>query len=128
MGTLTIGQLAEAAGVNVETVRYYERRGLLASPPRTPAGYRQYGDGDVWRLELIARAKDLGFTLRETAELLGDGAARSRDAVVRAARDKIAEVDRDIAALRARRDRLADLIEQCDGGIDADCLTLRRCR
>ena len=61
--TLTIGQLAEAAGVHLETVRYYERRGLLPEPPRSAAGYRLYGLDDVDRLRLITRAKALGFTV-----------------------------------------------------------------
>lgn len=72
--TLTIGQLAEAAGVHLETVRYYERRGLLPEPPRSAAGYRVYRQDAVERLRLIGRAKALGFTLREVSTLLDDGA------------------------------------------------------
>jgi MerR family transcriptional regulator, copper efflux regulator len=67
---LSIGQLAEAAGVHIETIRYYERRGLLPEPPRSAAGYRQYGPDDLWRLEFVGRAKTLGFTLTEVGELL----------------------------------------------------------
>ena len=79
MGSFTIGRLAETAGVNVETVRYYERRGLLEQPPRPGQGYRQYSDADVWRLQFIRRGKDLGFTLAEIAELLGpEGDGRRR--------------------------------------------------
>ena len=70
MGVLMkIGQLADAVGVGVETVRYYERRGLLEPPLRTEAGYRQYGASDVARLEFLLRAKELGFTLAEISEL-----------------------------------------------------------
>ena len=71
--SLTISQLAHEAGVHVETIRYYERRGLLREPPRTPAGYRQYSTADLGRLQFIARAKQLGFTLAEVARLAGDG-------------------------------------------------------
>ncbi|MPY94460.1 MAG: MerR family transcriptional regulator, partial [Acidimicrobiia bacterium] len=63
VGTFTVGQLAREAGVNVETIRYYERRGLLPSPPRTHAGDRRYSEDDIWRLAFVRRAKDLGFTL-----------------------------------------------------------------
>ena len=79
MSALTISRLAEQAGVHIETIRYYERRGLLAPPPRTEAGYRQYSAGDVWRLEFIQRAKQLGFTLNEIIELFGPDGARSAD-------------------------------------------------
>lgn len=67
---MTIGQLARAAGVAVETVRFYERRGLIADPPRRPSGYRQYPAQTVRRLRFIRRAKELGFSLREIGELL----------------------------------------------------------
>ena len=127
MGTYTIGKLAEAAGVHVETVRYYERRGLLAEPPRTAAGYRQYADDDLWRLRFIARGKSLGFTLAEVAELLGPGgpeAGRSADAVLAAARARLAAVEeqeRALARTRGRLEQLADLCAQREAG----CLTLQ---
>src|SRR3990172_7588725 len=70
MGTLTIGRLAKKAQVNIETVRYYERRGLLPEPPRRQSGYRQYSENDVSRLLFIKRAQTLGFTLKEILELL----------------------------------------------------------
>ncbi len=103
MGTFTIGKLAEAAGVNVETVRYYERRGLLEQPPRPGQGYRQYSDADVWRLQFIRRGKDLGFTLAEIADLLGPDGERSSDAIRRAARAKIDLVDQRIGELGETR-------------------------
>lgn len=93
MEVLSIGQLASEAGVNVETVRYYERRGLLRDPPRSGAGYRQYSAGDLWRLQFIARAKLLGFTLTEIASLVGDGAGTTADSVLRIARAKILTLD-----------------------------------
>lgn len=70
MSTLTTGELAERAGVNVQTVRYYERRGLLREPPRTESGYRQYDDSDLDRLRFIRTAQRLGFKLEEIDELL----------------------------------------------------------
>jgi DNA-binding transcriptional MerR regulator len=77
MDALTLGALARGAGVNPETIRYYERRGLLAEPPRTPAGYRQYSAADADRVALILRAKDLGFTLAEIGDLLAGGGGES---------------------------------------------------
>lgn len=68
---LKIGELARRTGVNVQTVRYYERRGILAEPPRTDSGYRQYRPEAVRRIRFIKRAQRLGFTLREIDDLLG---------------------------------------------------------
>jgi DNA-binding transcriptional MerR regulator len=124
--TLTIGQLAGAAGVHVETVRYYERRGLLDPPERTPAGYRQYTADDVWRLQFIGRGKRLGFTLAELADLLQAG--RTSGDVLAAARSKLAEVDRrqqELAEVRRRLEDLADLCGNAAAGTDADCIALR---
>ena len=70
MAGLTIGELAKRAGVGVETVRFYEREGLVAPPPRTGSGYRQYPADTVSRLRFIQRAKELGFSLREIGELI----------------------------------------------------------
>lgn len=70
METLTIGQLAKNAGVNIETIRYYERRGLIPEPPRRESGYRQYSPEFVTRIQFIKRAQELGFSLNEIAELL----------------------------------------------------------
>ena len=70
MTTLTIGQVAAAAGVNIQTIRYYERRGLLATPRRTASGYRQYTGDAVNRIRFIKHAQELGFSLKEIQELL----------------------------------------------------------
>src|SRR5262247_4308641 len=81
---LSLGALARDAGVNPETIRYYERRGLLPEPPRTPAGYRQYSAADAERVALILRAKDLGFTLAEIGELLDGGPGSPGDVLAAA--------------------------------------------
>ena len=70
MNILTIGQLAKRAQVNVDTIRYYERRGLIPEPPRRQSGYRQYSQDDVVRIQFIKRAQELGFALKEIEELL----------------------------------------------------------
>jgi DNA-binding transcriptional MerR regulator len=127
VGTYTIGKLAEAAGVHVETVRYYERRGLLAEPPRTAAGYRQYSADDLWRLRFIGRGKALGFTLAEVAEVLGPGgpeSGRSAERVLAAARAKITAVEEQERALARTRGRLEQLADLCAHG-EAGCLTLQ---
>lgn len=123
-GQLTIGRLAERAGVHVETIRYYERRGLLASPARSTTGYRRYGDDHVWRLEFIARAKLLGFTLTEIGELFGDDHERSADEVLEAAHAKLAAVEVEMRELAARRCRLRRLAEVCTHGDGSACLAL----
>jgi len=124
MTDLTIGQLADATGVGVETIRYYERRGLLDPPPRTPSGYRQYADGDRWRLDLILRAKDLGFTLTEIRDLLSGPERRPAD-VLEAARRKIAGVQSELDTLASVRSRLERLVRVCAGdGSEADCTSL----
>ena len=109
---LTISQVARAAHVNVQTIRYYERRGLFPTPRRTPAGYRQYADDAVARLRFIKHAQQLGFSLQEIQELLGlrvrHGAAC--DAVKRKTRQKIAVVQqriRDLQRMSRTLDRLA---------------------
>ena len=124
MERLTIGALATAGGVNVETIRYYERRGLLPPPDRSGAGYRQYSPDDLWRLGFIRRAKGLGFTLAEIAELLGRRTDRSVVEVLAAARAKLAEVEADIAGLVMLRSNLDRLVQTCETGDMADCLDL----
>src|SRR5437016_12611821 len=88
---LSIGQVADAADVNIQTIRYYERRGLFPTPRRTPAGYRQYADDAVARLRFIKHAQELGFSLQEIQELLGLRVRHSAacDVVERKTRQKI---------------------------------------
>ncbi len=121
---LTIGALARAAGVNVETVRYYERRQLLDAPPRAQSGYRTYGPSDVDRLQFVRRAKDLGFTLQEIGELLhGDGLGSTTD-VAAAAQAKLLTLDHEVQSLMEQRCRLRQLLQICDHGDGQDCVAL----
>lgn len=125
---MRIGELADTAGVSVETIRYYERRGLLERPERTATGYRQYGPHDVERLGLLLRAKDLGFTLGEIGELLGDGDGKvggSADHVAAAVRSKLDAVEAQIDELLATRCRLRQLVDECDHGDGSVCVQLR---
>lgn len=113
---LTIGQAARAAGIGVETVRYYERRKLIAEPERSPAGYRQYTESDVQRLKFIVGAKRLGFTLTEISELLGFRAVEGAcDEVRERAERKISDIDDRIRQLRAFQTALTSLVAQCEG-------------
>jgi MerR family mercuric resistance operon transcriptional regulator len=121
---MTIGALARAAGVNVETVRYYERRGLLAAPARTVSGYRQYDDEALWRLQFVARAKRLGFTLTEITDLLQADGAHGVDDVLDAARAKLVALDERRSALDVQRARLERLVRTCESGDDTDCTAL----
>ena len=117
MPKLTIGQLAGGAGVGVETVRYYERRGLIPEPPRSPGGYRIYSPKEVARIRFIKRAQSLGFSLNEISDLLSLKVnPRSTCAQVKSsAQAKIEDIDRRIAALQEMRQALARLAAQCRG-------------
>ncbi len=114
---MKIGQLAQRAEVNIDTVRYYEREGLLPKPERLSSGYRIYGEGDVKRLRFVRRAKALGFTLPEIRELLELSRSRDGDmaAMKSAALDKIADVKARIAELERMRIALEGLAESCPG-------------
>ena len=117
MNGLTIGQVAKQAGVHVETLRYYERRGLVARPPRSGSNYRLYPHEAVTRLQFIKRAQDLGFSLKEIKELLSLRAApRAQCADVRErARAKMSDIDERIRSLAAMRNALQKLVAQCAG-------------
>jgi DNA-binding transcriptional MerR regulator len=125
MEILTMGQLAREAGVNVETIRYYERRGLLREPPRTGAGYRQYSTSDLWRLQFIARAKLLGFTLSEIGGFAGPDAARDAASIGRLAAAKMLSLEHRQRELTETRSRLERLIAVCKDPDDEDCTALR---
>jgi MerR family transcriptional regulator, mercuric resistance operon regulatory protein len=109
------GELAGRAGINPETLRYYERRGLLADPPRTPGGYRDYPAATVGSLRFIKRAQELGFTLDEVAELLhlSDGGPDACDAARRLAQARRADLEERIADLQRMRNSLDELIATC---------------
>jgi len=115
--SLTIGRLAKEAGINLETVRFYERQSLVAKPPRTASGYRVYPPDAVRRLRFIRRAQELGFSLREVRELLSLRASQSTTSVAvrKAAEAKIADIEAKISSLEAMRQSLRKLAQTCDG-------------
>jgi DNA-binding transcriptional MerR regulator len=116
MTTLTIGRLAQRAGVGIDTVRFYERARLLPAPERTASGYRTYHDSDVARLQFIRRAKALGFSLEEIGELLTLNAGKgSRASVKSLAVRRLQDLDRKIRELTVMRDALAHYAHRCSG-------------
>ena len=117
METLSIGQVARRAGVGVETVRFYEREGLLEEPPRRASGYRQYSEQVVKRIHFIKRAQQLGFSLKEITELLMlrvDGHT-SCEEVKQHTEAKIAEVERKLVELQRMRQALLQVAALCTG-------------
>ncbi|HET9335845.1 MAG TPA: MerR family transcriptional regulator [Sphingomicrobium sp.] len=109
----TIGGLAAVAGVNVETVRYYQRRGLLPEPPRPPGEIRRYGEEHVKRLRFIRSAQAAGFTLAEIAELLDLDASDDRARARELALSRVSALDRKIEELKEAREALTDLATAC---------------
>jgi MerR family mercuric resistance operon transcriptional regulator len=124
MKSLTIGRLAKEAGVNLETVRFYERRGLLPRPPRSASGYRLFPVEAARRLRFIRRAQELGFSLKEVGELLSlQVSRRTTSATIRArAEAKIADIQRKISSLKSMKKTLQKLTKVCDG-----CAPLAEC-
>lgn len=123
MANMTIARLAEAGNVGVETVRFYQRRGLLAEPerPNGGSGFRSYGDEEVRRLRFIRQAQAAGFTLEEISELLALDATEDRARVRELARSRIATLDVRIAEMSAARDALARLAQECGSGSAGPC-------
>jgi MerR family mercuric resistance operon transcriptional regulator len=117
MKGLTIGQVARQAGVKVETVKFYERQGLVEQPPRPAWGYRTYPPQAVARIRFIRRAQELGFSLREIGELLGlRHTPETSCAEVKArAEAKIADIERKREELRKMQEALQRLAETCKG-------------
>jgi MerR family mercuric resistance operon transcriptional regulator len=113
MQDYTIGSLANAAGVGVETIRYYQRRGLLDTPA-AGNGMRRYSSGHLARLRFIRRAQTLGFTLEQAAELLTVDEMEDRVAAREAARRKLGEIEARLLRLEAMRNALADLVRCCE--------------
>jgi Cu(I)-responsive transcriptional regulator len=121
--SFNIGALARATGAKVETVRWYEKVGLLPAPARSTGNYRTYGEAHLGRLSFIRRARELGFSLDQIRALLGlvgqpDLPCEAVDAI---AREHLAEVDRKIADLQALRRELDSLIGQCGCGTVSEC-------
>ncbi|MFQ5344912.1 MAG: heavy metal-responsive transcriptional regulator [Mariprofundus sp.] len=118
---MKIGELSRQTGVSVDTIRYYEQRGLIPAAERLPSGYRQYVSGDVSRLKFIVQAKDLGFTLEEIGQLLAIRADdRACDEVRAVAEAKAAEIDGRIRKLSRMRQTLLTLAEQCEQTSDTN--------
>ena len=117
----TIGGLAYAAGVGVETVRYYQRRGLLAEPARPHGEIRRYSQEDVNRLKFIRSAQAAGFTLAEIGELIDLDRSDDRPRAREMARERIAALDAQIATLEAARQSLAKLAQACAQGGAGPC-------
>ena len=107
-------ELATQAGVNAETLRYYERRGLLAAPPRSAGGYRDYPAGSVALLRFIKRAQELGFTLDEVKELVHLDAGGPESCARALAEHRKADLERRISDLKRMHDSLSDLVATCD--------------
>ena len=123
---MNIGELARAADTKAETIRYYERIGLLPAPPRTAGNYRDYSGAHVSRLAFTRRARDLGFSIDQIRTLLdlADQKEQSCAAVDALAREHLAEVKRKLADLSALRRELDSLIGQCRHGTVAECRIL----
>ncbi|NJD68312.1 MAG: heavy metal-responsive transcriptional regulator [Candidatus Methylomirabilota bacterium] len=124
MQTLTIGQLAKQAHVNVETIRYYERRGLMTEPPRRESGYREYPLEAVERIRFIRRAQELGFSLKEIGDLLAlriEPETTSAD-IKRRAEAKVADIDAKVRDLEQMKTALMKLAAACRGrGPTSEC-------
>jgi MerR family mercuric resistance operon transcriptional regulator len=126
MADLTIAGLAREGGVGVETIRYYQRRGLMPLPERAPGpggagGIRRYGEGDVRRLRFIRSAQGAGFTLEQIGELLALDATDDRARVRELAKARIAALDAQIAGLQKVRWALAHLAQECGSGGEGPC-------
>jgi Hg(II)-responsive transcriptional regulator len=124
MNGLTIGKVARGAGLGIETVRFYEREGLLEPPKRTAANYRIYPQQDIIRLRFIKRAKNLGFTLKEIRDLLSlrQDPKASKEDVKRQTEAKIADIEQKIHDLTRIKQTLERLDQCCDGhGPTSDC-------
>ncbi|KTT98278.1 MerR family transcriptional regulator [Sphingomonas yabuuchiae] len=126
MADLTIAGLAHEGGVGVETIRYYQRRGLMPLPERAPGpggagGIRRYGEGDVRRLRFIRSAQAAGFTLEQIGELLALDATDDRARVRDLAKTRIAALDAQIAGLQRARMSLAHLAQECGSGGEGAC-------
>lgn len=123
VGRYTRGALSKRSGCNIETIRYYEKIGLMPDPPRTGSGHRVYADHHVRRLTFIRRCRELGFGLREIRSLLGlvDGGGASCAEVQALTLDHVADVKRKIADLRRMERVLSGMAAQCEDDTIPDC-------
>lgn len=120
MKEMTIGRLARAAGVNIETIRYYQRRGLIGTPRKPPGGVRRYDANTLAQLRFIKRAQQLGFSLREIGDLLELGAGACAETRV-LAETRLADIETRLRDLQAMRRTLARLIQACRTGHETTC-------
>lgn len=120
---MRIGAAAEQAGVNIQTLRYYERRGLLPKPPRRTSGYREFADDAVRMVRFIKRAQDLGFTLDEVEELLRlrDDRRRDRSRIRSVAERRIRQIEQKVTELQAMKRALSHLVHCCADGSTLEC-------
>lgn len=120
---MKIGELSRATGTNIETIRYYERIGLLPAPQRTAANYRSYGDAHRARLAFVRHSRELGFTIEEIRSLLdlSDNPTRDCADADRIASRHLEQVEEKIAQLALLRDELARIVGRCRGGLAGDC-------
>lgn len=130
MTAMKIGEIARRSGTGIETIRFYEREGLLPPPHRRPSGYRQYDEATVERLDYIRRAKELGFTLAEVRELLElSSVAPTCEHVRQRAEAKIADIEGKIRSLRQMRRSLGRIVERCRAkGSTEDCPLVHKAR
>lgn len=126
MDALGIGAVSRTTGVTIETIRWYEKVGLLQAPARTASNYRSYGQRHLDRLSFIRRARDLGFILGQVRDLLrlADQQDQSCEDIDVIAREHLGEVERKIADLQRLRRELADIIGRCGHGTVAECRIL----
>lgn len=118
LSELTIGKLADLVGVNLETIRFYHREGILKEPPKRSNGYRYYNEDHILRLTFIKRAKELGFTLKEIKDLfeMNTKTRATCSFVKKKAEDKISEIDQKIDDLKRIKNSLKELAKACDTG------------
>lgn len=121
---MTIGKFAAAGGVGVETIRFYQRKGILKTPKRLEGG-RRYGAEDVRRLKFIRQAQTAGFTLEEIRELLELDAGDDRERAREAARTRLAALNARIAELNSTREALERLVAECSSGQSGPCPILK---
>ena len=122
MNTLTIGQVARQTGIGIETIRFYERKGLIDEPPRKDSGYRQYTEEVIRQLTFIQQAKTLGFSLNEIHELLSlrsQPGVTSRE-IKQMAQTKLGDIEQKIKMLKRMQKTLKNLVDQCPGNVPTE--------